>query len=103
MIGELVTITRTRSVPSVPFGQVTHTITYGGVILDDRWEGNALTQIYVSGLRGDGRPVKRWFAVGPDAMRGTITRQTATLDRCGHDVTYGCDCDTIAAEADGQD
>jgi hypothetical protein len=62
------------------------------------------TGVRIRDTRESGEPVDSWYAVGPNALDGSLcTEQTATLDLCGHEVTYGCDCDTIAAEAADQD
>lgn len=76
--------------------------TIKGVITDGTFDDNGTpTDVRIQGERVEsGEPVHAWYAVGPNALDGSMcTEQTAALDLCGHAVTYGCDCDTIEAEA----
>lgn len=102
MNGSAITLVRVK-----PLGGGAYvTFTTTGVIVDstDDDHGN-VTGVRIRGTRVESRePVDSWFAVGPLALCGSLCiKQTATLDLCGHAVTYGCDCDTIAAEAADQD
>lgn len=93
-----ITLTRIK-----PLGNgVRQVFTIKGVITDSTSDSNdAVTGVCIRGFREEsGEPVHTWYAVGPRALDGSLcTEQTATLDACGHAVTYGCDCDTLAAEA----
>lgn len=98
MNGARITLVRVR-----PLGNgVRQVFTTKGVIIDGTYDGDTLTGVRIRGQRVEsGEAVDSWYAVGPHALDGSLcTEQTATLDLCGHAVTYGCDCDTIAAEAD---
>lgn len=102
MIGQNVTLVRVK--PQQRSGR--EVFTTKGVITDAMTDDHGnVTSIRIQGVRVEtGTARDSWFAVGPDALNGSLcTEQTATLDACGHAVTYGCDCDTIAAEADDQD
>lgn len=98
MIGQNVTLVRVK--PHQRSGR--EVFTTKGVIVDvaTATDGNVVG-IRIRGMRVETSTARdSWFAVGPDALNGSLcTEQTATLDACGHAVTYGCDCDTIAAEA----
>lgn len=98
MNGAAITLVRVK-----PLGRgVRQVFTVKGVIIDGVSDDNgAVTGVRIRGKRVEsGEPVDSWYAVGPHALDGSLcTEQTATLDLCGHDVSYGCDCDTIAAEA----
>lgn len=99
MNGAAITLVRVKELG----GGARQTFTVKGVIVDSVGDDDGRTTgVRIRGTRVEsGDPVDSWFAVGPDALRGSlITEQSATLDLCGHTVTYGCDCDTIAAEAD---
>jgi hypothetical protein len=77
------------------------TFTTRGIIIDSQWDDHdQVTGIRIQGVSVEtGQPRDSWYAVGANALRGSLlVRQTVTLD-CGHALTYGCDCDTIAAEA----
>lgn len=102
MNGAAITLVRVK-----PLGRgVRQTFTTRGVIVDSVGddEGNT-TGVRIRGVQVEsGERVDSWYAVGPRALDGSLcTEQTATLDLCSHAVTYGCDCDTIATEADDQD
>lgn len=102
MNGARITLVRVK--PLAP--GVRQVFTIRGVITDGTFDDNGLaTGVRIRGERVESREaVDSWYAVGPDALNGSLcSEQSATLDLCGHDVTYGCDCDTIAAEASGQD
>lgn len=108
MNGAAITLVRVKPiVPLFPGGTGgTITFTVKGVIVDSVGNDQGVaTRVRIRGRYAESRhPVDRWYAVGPGALDGSLcTSQTATLDLCGHDVTYGCDCDTIAAEAADQD
>lgn len=102
MNGAKITLTRIK-----PLGAgVRQVFTTRGTITDGRCDDQGrATAVRIRGVQVEsGDTVDSWYAVGPDALNGSLcTEQTATLDLCGHAVTYGCDCDTIAAEADDQD
>ena len=101
MNGAAITLVRVK-----PLGRgVRQVFTVKGVIVDSVGDDNGNT----TGVRIRGRlvesdePRDSWYAVGPNALDGSLcTEQTATLDLCGHAVTYGCDCDTVAVEAADQ-
>ena len=106
MIGQSMTLVRVRPERDpVTYRQSTRTFTTRGVITDVNADDDGnVTGVCVRGMRNGTEPVHSWFAVGPGALHGSLcVEQTATLDACGHAVTYGCDCDTIAAEAADQD
>jgi hypothetical protein len=92
MIGQKVTLIRVK-----PQGRSAREVfTTRGVIADvtEDAEGT-VTGIRIDGVRvEDGTVRDSWFAVGPDALNGSLcTEQTATLDACGCAVTDQCACD----------
>lgn len=101
MNGAAITLVRVK-----PLGNGAQQVfTIKGVVVDGTFDDNGrATGVRINGTCNGWESVDSWYAVGPDALRGSMcTRQTATLDLCGHEVTYGCDCDTIAVEAADQD
>lgn len=99
MNGAAITLVRIKPVTD----RIRQVFTIKGVIVDSVTNDNGdTTGVRIRGTYVEsGDSTDSWYAVGPNALDGSLcTEQTATLDACGHEVTYGCDCDTIAAEAE---
>lgn len=103
MVGQAVTVVRVReTIGAVTRRMERETFTVRGTVLTvTNDEDGDVIGIEVDGTRVEtGERRRCWYAVGLNALRGSLlVSQTATLDACGHPVTYGCDCGTIAAEA----
>jgi hypothetical protein len=101
MIGQSVTLVRVK--PQQRSGR--EVFTTKGVITDytEDAEGG-VTGICIRGVRVETETaVDSWFAVGPDALRGSLcTEQTATLDACGCAVTDQCACDLRSTRSGGR-
>lgn len=103
VIGQAVTVVRVvETTGFLTYRKERRTLTVKGTVLDVQSDGDGnVTGLKLDAVRVEtGKTRVGWYAVGPDALKGSMcVSQTATLDACGHPVTYGCDCDTIEVES----